>query len=675
MNLEQVMSQTELRTPVRMLKPQTRSAIQVAKRVFQLAANGGFPYKHQTPESWAKKWLKSEEFKLMEIDIAAAAALNINAAASPHMPKNPNRVAHYIHCSVESLDPVVVDVNCRGVGKTYLGYVPPVIVLDGKHRKMAQIQNGRTRILAWVGCRAIKRMPVETLHEVDESNSAIMTKIASFSKEVYLPPVDGTRIAAAYEIHASTVPSVGIGIPRQDSGEGGSRPKDSMHSGGPGSGRHAAALKQAGYSGKFERYNGPNRMYSYSHSDGSTYKVNKSTDDSGKPTGVKSWSYRGPKGSTSGSDESSLVSHVGGTGRQGISKYEKMDALGGTGANGMGGPGASNQGGANVVNAGGPGSGRRPGGGQGKPDQSKQRKLTALRNKYFKLAQVLGPSDLREMRNQINKAAKSLKAGEVGDCNACGARGSGTIEDDTSNNDKKIPPDSSDAGTFVDSSDQLKWNPKKANNYAPGTKPGYTDQFGSPNFQAPGSGVGQRILNKGASNSDMNRALTAGGPGSGRRPGVVAKEFGYKRVHAPSRAITSKPSYNLYKHPDGHSLMIKPDGRWMHKDSGLSSGDKGKQQGGSGGRQLGQYLYESVHYRDKMQAGGPGSGRKSNGETKYPTGAGGAQPGKYPSGWGKSDKAADSINWPKEMTDKDLSGLRAGKRIPKIFNKLKKGKR
>src|ERR1039458_4101355 len=176
MNLEQSISQTELRAPVKVLKPKVKTALQVAKRVFELAANGGFPYKFQTPESWAKKWLKSNEFRLMEIDVAAAAALNINAAASPHAPKNPNRVSHYVNCSVDSLDPIVVDVNKRGVGTSYLGYKPPVIVLDGKHRKMAQIRNGRTRILAWVGCRAMKQMPPQTLHEVDESAAVGATK-------------------------------------------------------------------------------------------------------------------------------------------------------------------------------------------------------------------------------------------------------------------------------------------------------------------------------------------------------------------------------------------------------------------------------------------------------------------------------------------------------------------
>src|SRR3954468_19986096 len=76
-----------------------RSKIQVAKRVFQLAASGGFPYTGQTHKQWAKKWLSSDTFRLMEIDI--------NAVASPHLPKNPERVAFRVLCAQDSMDPIV----------------------------------------------------------------------------------------------------------------------------------------------------------------------------------------------------------------------------------------------------------------------------------------------------------------------------------------------------------------------------------------------------------------------------------------------------------------------------------------------------------------------------------------------------------------------------------------
>ena len=226
MNLEQSISLEALHIPPKkVVTPKKRSAVQVARRVFQLAANGGFPYKYQTPESWSKKWLSSPEFTLMEIDIHAAASLNINAVASPHPPKNPNRVNHYVHCSVDALDPIVVDLNKRQVGKSYLGYIPEVIVLDGKHRKMAQLKNGRTKILAWVGAKAAKRL---------EQYKKVARVVDAASEDLFLPPVEPTKIAAAYEMYASISPSVRMapGMKRQDAGEGGAR--GTVQGGGPG---------------------------------------------------------------------------------------------------------------------------------------------------------------------------------------------------------------------------------------------------------------------------------------------------------------------------------------------------------------------------------------------------------------------------------------------------------
>jgi hypothetical protein len=424
MNLAETINQTELRAPVRVLKPQTRSKYQVAKRVFELASQGGFPYKKATYQGWADKWLPSDEFRLMEIDIAAAAAININAAASPHQPKNPNRVEHYLHCSVDALDPIVVDVNKRNVGRSYLGYVPPVVVLDGKHRKRAQLQKGYSKILAWVGCKAIKKMPKCTLHEVGNGNG-----------KVILPPVDGTKIAAAYEIFASTVPSVGIPAIRQDSGEGGSRPKDSLHSGGPGSGRHKGNEQQ-----------GNEQLIVHKGTDTPTNTLGKNLQVYQKLSKMMQ-TYPKPEYII---PESRAV--------------QKEQAK--KGMKSMGGPGMSNQGGGHELN---------------------------------------------------------IKSGKVEDCDACGARSSGTLVDDSSASDHKIPPDASDAGQAVDSSDQLGWDGRRSQLYAPGTRPGYSDQFGSPNFQAPGAGVGQRVRNTGASNSDFSRTLLAGGPGSGRHAG--AKRF------------------------------------------------------------------------------------------------------------------------------------------------------
>lgn len=353
MNLETAQALATLREPVIKVPNKTRTAIQVAKRVFQLAAQGGFPYKHITPESWAKKWLRSKEFKLMYIDI--------NAAASPHVPKNPNRVAYYMKCNVESFDPIVIDVNKRKVGKTLLGYIPEVIKLDGKHRSESMLRRGHTKVWAWVGCKAEKKLKV----------SKTINASADLTETIYLPPVDNTRIATAYELHASTTPMV----IRQDSGEGGSRPKDHLHSKGK------------------------------------------------------------------------------------IFKKKKMKSNAG-----MTGPGMSNQGG--------------------------------------------GASKPMAHTSSVVKAKKKVKA--RGDVCGCGARSTGSLED-ASASDMKVPPDSSDASTFVQPSDQRKWNPNAPQNKAPGASGNEKLVFGSPNYLAPGSGVGQRVKNTGAHNSDFSREVNAKG--------------------------------------------------------------------------------------------------------------------------------------------------------------------
>lgn len=330
MNLQHSIEMEKLRLPVQVLgsKAKHRSKLQVARRVFELAANGGFPYMNSTPEKWADKWLSSDKFVLTEININAAASININVAASPHAPKNPNRVEHYMHCSVDSMDPILVDLNKRKQGMSYLGYVPEVIVLDGKHRKRSQIHAGRTKIWAWVGEKALKRMPEITVQPLRQIKSAnVSLKLT----------VDPTRMSKTYELYAATIPSVGAPVVRQDSGEGGSRPKDHLHSG----------------------------------------KIDK------------------------------------------------------------------------------------------KEDKSKV------------------------------KASRTP-----------GARSTGQLDVEDAS-DTKIPPDSSDVQESVEASDRRQYT-RTSQLYAPGTRPGYSDQFGSPNFQAPGSGVGQRVINRGASNSDFSRAMSAG---------------------------------------------------------------------------------------------------------------------------------------------------------------------
>jgi hypothetical protein len=190
MNLEQASTLATLKTALpRTIKASTKTAVQVAKFVLDRCERNGYAYKYHTPETWAKRYLDSKEFQLMEI--------GINAAASPHTPRDPKRVSHYIKCNAgtDIDDPIVVDTNKRKEGRTLLGFIPEIIVQDGKHRKAAKIAQGHSTIVAWVGIKASKKIKKSSIPEVDAS-------------KIILPKVENSKIAAAYEIHASTVPVI-----------------------------------------------------------------------------------------------------------------------------------------------------------------------------------------------------------------------------------------------------------------------------------------------------------------------------------------------------------------------------------------------------------------------------------------------------------------------------------
>lgn len=320
MNLQAAADLAKLREPNTgtKVKPKVRSAAQVAKRVHQLAAEGGFPYTGRTVEQWQKKFLSSSEFILMEIDL--------NAPASPHKPRNPDRVQHYLNCSKDSLDPIVVDLNKCKTGKTLLGYIPEVITIDGKHRSESLRRLGHTKVLAWVGCKAVKKLRKQKVINASHHHN-----------ELHGIKLEPSKITTAYALSAAVGPSVGIPSVRQDAGEGGSRPKDHMHS----------------------------------------------------------------------------------------------------------------------------------------------------------------------------KSKKKVKKVKSGDCNACGARSSGTLVDDTSNSDKKIPPDESDTKQAVDESDRLKWDGNKPNMVPPAARANVA-QFVNQYQDTVPLGSKPKTLNKGASGSEISRVYGKG---------------------------------------------------------------------------------------------------------------------------------------------------------------------
>jgi len=119
----------------------SRDAASLAKELFAEAEWRGDPFIYHTPDTWRKKWLPSQRFYLMR--------LPLNAAASPCDPRGRNLVLKKIHAREDK--PIIVDYNRNQVGRTRYGYVPQVIVIDGKHRFEAAHLRGDTHIAAWVG--------------------------------------------------------------------------------------------------------------------------------------------------------------------------------------------------------------------------------------------------------------------------------------------------------------------------------------------------------------------------------------------------------------------------------------------------------------------------------------------------------------------------------------------
>lgn len=221
MNLDQANQMANLKLPIPALKAQrvqTKTARQVAAFVLDRCEANGYPYKHHTPKSWARKFLDSKEFRLMEI--------SINAAASPHKPRDPKRVAHYLKCAAGTTvdDPIVVDINKRKEGSTLLGYIPQVIIQDGKHRTQARLMQGHQTIMAWVGVKAIKK-------GIRAASELIHRPITTRKSTHDLTFVEKGNIKASFELYAATTPSVGMSVPRQDVGEGGPRSKGEVFSG------------------------------------------------------------------------------------------------------------------------------------------------------------------------------------------------------------------------------------------------------------------------------------------------------------------------------------------------------------------------------------------------------------------------------------------------------------
>ena len=210
MKLNDAVELTKLRG--RVVENNVLPATEIAKRVFAMSARYGEPYENQTPETWRKDWLASDKFVLAEI--------GVEQVGMPYAKKiSGEKVRRIISASADGeMEPIVVDVNRQQIGRTPLGYVPKVIVVDGKHRHRSQIDMGKDRVLAWVGEKALTEL------ERRKNGGNRRFVIAAASSQTYQQIAPMSNLLATATLYSAVSVKPSTAITRQDTGDGGSRP-------------------------------------------------------------------------------------------------------------------------------------------------------------------------------------------------------------------------------------------------------------------------------------------------------------------------------------------------------------------------------------------------------------------------------------------------------------------
>lgn len=473
MNLEQAVLMEKLQTPAKAQPvPKRLTALEMAERVFELAAQAGSPYERVTPRQWARQWLASPEFVLTEVETDKVALLRT--------PRNQTRVLQEMQASKESMEPLVVDLNKQGLKAPGTGYQPPVIAVDGAHRAYGKYLQGVDTVLAWVGSKAMARTKPQPL----------VLAQAEKPKKVY---TKNTKIASAAILHAAQ----GMAAPpRQDVGDGGPSPTGGMPTalksgapggadfiknrgvtaGGPGSGRHASGQDPRGFAPSRKEY----RAYDHFNYDPNSH----------------SFSCKGCK-ENSFTNVDDMYQHL-------QKEHPKtVQAVGGgtgagAGSSGTGGAGGATSG-ANPnfihgkkVKAGGPGSGRKANA-PAQQQPSREEWLQQMQEQTGRVPTVISGK---------KKLAAARRTPE--------ARSTGQLEEPDPS-DTKVPPDPSDTKQSDDPSDRQ--NYKQEEQVAPpGVRKGSEEvrDKNNPLWQSPGSGVGPRLTpNKGASQSEMQKRIQA----------------------------------------------------------------------------------------------------------------------------------------------------------------------
>lgn len=152
MRIEAAFQLSELRVQQAPVRREFRSAASIASEIWAEARErglGGSLGGCTNVQDWQQKWLPSKRFHLMRVPL--------NAAALACAPREMNLVLKKIYAQEQK--PIVIDYNRNRVGASTVGYVPDVVVVDGKHRFASAGMRGNTDILAWIGEEAIELIP------------------------------------------------------------------------------------------------------------------------------------------------------------------------------------------------------------------------------------------------------------------------------------------------------------------------------------------------------------------------------------------------------------------------------------------------------------------------------------------------------------------------------------
>lgn len=154
-----------------------KQAAEIAKAVLASQEEQGLR-PHTTPEQWHREWLRSKRFILLDVPL--------HFVACPHFVRDDSKLQGCMAAAAASVEPIIVDMNVKQIGRSTTGYFAPVIVVDGRHRHLAARMQGHERIRAWVGELAAAELEL-TVHADHQFGSGEMRQKISEHLEHQYP--------------------------------------------------------------------------------------------------------------------------------------------------------------------------------------------------------------------------------------------------------------------------------------------------------------------------------------------------------------------------------------------------------------------------------------------------------------------------------------------------------